>query len=682
MRTILSVLLGAAGLEAKPAGSVGRAPRVAAGRPGAFVLLAAVLVGCGTGAPGSPSGDAVDAGSAAAADPSDAGDAAGGLAAASAVLEPANYQSPLVRLRRLQGENGHLHVDEIRYRASDGRLFQCSYTFGVVDASNPAAMSYEAQMLRPTIPNDERTPGCVHLAWDDTAEHIVYTTHRGNLRNPAYLSGWDISATDPEDPEEMVPAQLPVLQEPGVSYEGVDVAGGIVYVAIREDGLGVYRRDPATNVLSRIGTLGELGSTWGVRIDGERAYVTDIEGTLHIVDVADPTAPALLGSVAIGGVPKGLAVDGSTVYVAAGSEGLVVVDAADPAAPAIIGGAPTPGPAIRVAVSGGHAFVAAWTDTRAYDVSNPAEPRLIGAVRLTTDVTYPEDDGRPPVTARTMGIAADGDTVFVGNWWVLYSYRLYPKRVAPSLLLPEVANLMDAGPLAAGETAILELPVTNQGTAPLTLFNPWSTNPAVAVTPRQLRLEPGETASLMVDVTAESDARTTSLVNIWSDDPLQPVRQAFVVANQEGLGVGKPLPETRFDLTDGTEFNTADAKGKVVVLGYFATFCPVCSVHVRDSEARIWQRYKEQDVVLVAANKHDIGQMEGVAAYVEPLNITYPAGLESEETPTYDAITANYKGANPFPVDVVVGRDGIVTYIAREYDPDGLDQAIAEALAQ
>lgn len=221
--------------------------------------------------------------------------------AQTAMLEPGEYESPLVQLQRLQGENGHLHVDEVRYRASDQKLFQCSYTFGVVDASNPADMDYLAEQIRHEIPDVERLPMCIHLAPDGD---IVYTTHRGTLRNPAFLSGWDISKTDPEDPDVMVPEQLAVVQEPGVSYEGVDVANGHIYVAIREDGLGVYRRDSETGQIARVGELGNIGSTWGLRAQGDTVYLTDIYGHLVTVDVTDPENPALLGTAAIDGVPR------------------------------------------------------------------------------------------------------------------------------------------------------------------------------------------------------------------------------------------------------------------------------------------------------------------------------------------------------------------------------------------
>ena len=193
--------------------------------------------------------------------------------------EPQTYQSPLVQLQRLDGRNTHLHVDEVRLR-SDGLLLQCSYTFGVVDATDAERMRYLAQNLRHTIPGDNRTPGCIHLAWDGD---IVYTTHRGNIRNPAFLTAWDITKRE-------APVQLPVLQEPGVSYEGVDTANGNIFVGLHEKGLGVYRRD-AGNQISRIGTALGFSNAWGVAARGNSVFVADGVGGLVTVDVTDPAKP-------------------------------------------------------------------------------------------------------------------------------------------------------------------------------------------------------------------------------------------------------------------------------------------------------------------------------------------------------------------------------------------------------
>jgi len=483
-------------------------------------------------------------------------------------LLPGRYESPLVLVQRLQGEVGHLHIDEVRYRASDANLFQCSYTFGVIDARDPSSMRYLAENLRHTIPGDRRRPGCIHLAWDGD---VVYTTHRGNLSNPTFISGWDISTKDPEDRRRMKPTQLPVLQEAGESYEGIDVENGFVYVALKDRGLGIYRRNAKTNVLSRVGSIGGLGSTWGVRVRNQTVFVTALEGSLLTVDVADAAHPKLLGKATTGGVARGLAVDGAMAYVAAGSEGLVVVDASDLTNPKVVGKSPTRGTAVRVDYSQGHAFVAAWNDARVYDVSRPASPRFIGAVRLTTDVMYP-DHGRAAATGRTLGIAANGNDVFIGNWWVPYSYRLHADRTAPSLVLPEEINLTDFGPVARGETHTIDVDVRNQGTTPLTLFSNWTTSNAFTVAPEQLKLAAGESGKLQLTYRATTGEAEKGVLNIWSDDPLQPVRTGFLVGNHGGLGVGQPLPETRVALLDGSQWTSSQVQKKVTLLAYFATF--------------------------------------------------------------------------------------------------------------
>lgn len=87
--------------------------------------------------------------------------------------------------------------------------------------------------------------------------------------------------------------------------------------------------------------------------------------------------------------------------------------------------------------------------------------------------------------------------------------------------------------------------------------------------------------------------------------------------------------------------------------------------------------------MVVAAIDANGDAVEGVQEFVKHMDLTYPVGLEDEATPTYAGLTdRNFQGANPFPVDVVVGRDGTITYISREYDPDGLKAAVEAALAE
>lgn len=490
-----------------------------------------------------------------------------------ATLEPGHYESPLVQLQRVQGEEDHMHIYEVKYRESDQRLFFCSYTFGVIDAADPQRMEYLAQGLKHATPSGSpREPGCLHLAWDDDDPDLVYTTHSGNIDFAPLLSGWDLRS-DPADPDVLDPVQLPALQEEGVSYEGIDVENGYVYVALRDHGLGIYERDEAAG-FARIGTLTELSNVLDVAVRGDTAFVTDEEIGLVTVDVSDPTRPAVIGSVATGGDARDLVLVGDLAYVAAGSAGLAVVDVSDLTAPKVIGGVETPGSAVGVAVAEDRAYVAAWNDTRVYDVSDPTRPSLIGAVRNTIDLDYEGDGGdRPEATARTFAVAAHGDAVFVGNWWVPYSYQVHAERQAPFIVVPEDAQYLSFGPpLGMGESATETLEIANHGTAPLTVFDIWTDNPAFAVEPAAVRIEPGESATLTLTYTATATEQEEAILQLWSDDPQQPVRKGYLVGNVPGLAAGQAMPEARAILMDGSDWTSADTLGSVVLLAYFATF--------------------------------------------------------------------------------------------------------------
>jgi peroxiredoxin len=339
-----------------------------------------------------------------------------------------------------------------------------------------------------------------------------------------------------------------------------------------------------------------------------------------------------------------------------------------------------PGTALRVDHSSARVVVAAWNDARVYDVAVPATPRFVGAVRLTRDLGVPEDD-RPEATSRVLGVAARGNDVFVGNWHQIYSFRLFPDRLAPSIRLPEAAGMVDFGRVSAGQSKTIAFPVTNQGTAPLTLFNVGTVGAPFTVMPRAVTVAPGTTTRLSLTYRATSMAREDGYLQIVSDDPAAPLRTAFLVGNQPGLGVDMPLPETTAVLLDGTPWSSTEAKGQVMLLNYFATFCPVCGSQLPDIEARFWLKYRDRGLVVVALNAHDtLEQVGQVDQYVNHLRLSYRLGLE--QSGTYRQVTQNFAGTNPFPVDIIVGRDGRIAYIAREYDPDAMTEVIERLLAK
>ena len=505
-------------------------------------------------------------------------------------LEPGNFRAPLVQLQRLAGANDHMHLDEVRFDASTQRLYVCSYDFAVVSVADPGNMRYLAQLLKVVWPDGEgyrtrypttgtRTGGCINLAVDG---EWVFTTHRGNIDDPAYLGGWRLAPGG--SPGSVVPSQIPLFHEANTSYEGIDVGNGHIYVGLGVDGFAIYDFDTETRTFTRRGSLGGMNHILGLRVVGTTVYAADGLGGIVTIDVTDPDAPTLIGRVATGGQARDVRVDAregrTTVYVAAAAEGLVVVDATNPASMSVIGSASMPGSAQRLDYAGDRVYVAAWNDARVFDVTNPAAPVFIGAARMTRQLpgtTGAEQDGRPEVTSRTLGIAANSnnpDIMFAGNWHQPYSFRIHADRQAPFIYLPEEVNLMDFGPTPSGETRSKQLVVRNEGAAPLTLYSNWTSSSSFTVSPAQLQIPPAGSGTLTLAYTAAGSAKETAILYLFSDDPAQPVRRAFLVGNQGGLGVGVPLPETVVALTDGGEWSSTAAEnaGKVQMLAYFATF--------------------------------------------------------------------------------------------------------------
>lgn len=100
--------------------------------------------------------------------------------------------------------------------------------------------------------------------------------------------------------------------------------------------------------------------------------------------------------------------------------------------------------------------------------------------------------------------------------------------------------------------------------------------------------------------------------------------------------------------------------------------------------------YIDDGLVAVALNPGGLGgvqgnestdDMAGVQAYAENLDVNLlPIGIET--TAHYTEWTANYTGANPFPIDIIVDKQGIIRYVAREYDAPSMHAVVQQLLAE
>ncbi len=100
-----------------------------------------------------------------------------------------------------------------------------------------------------------------------------------------------------------------------------------------------------------------------------------------------------------------------------------------------------------------------------------------------------------------------------------------------------------------------------------------------------------------------------------------------------------------------------------------------------DIQKTIWEPLREQGVVVLGLNPGGLtgNDQAYVQDYVDALGLTFPVLMDNRFT--YDAYTSSDAIA-PFPLDVVVDRDGTVLLAKRDFDIDLILATIEEALAR
>lgn len=88
---------------------------------------------------------------------------------------------------------------------------------------------------------------------------------------------------------------------------------------------------------------------------------------------------------------------------------------------------------------------------------------------------------------------------------------------------------------------------------------------------------------------------------------------------------GQPAPDFTLTLLDGSTFSLSGQRGQVVVLNFWASWCPPCEVEAPDFRA-VWDEYREKGVVFVGVAYKD--EEAAVRDFLTRHNLTYLVGLD------------------------------------------------------
>jgi hypothetical protein len=96
-----------------------------------------------------------------------------------------------------------------------------------------------------------------------------------------------------------------------------------------------------------------------------------------------------------------------------------------------------------------------------------------------------------------------------------------------------------------------------------------------------------------------------------------------------------------------------------------------------DIDANIWQKYKDQDVLVFGI--YDGELQSALDDFAEQTGVTFP--LVKDKGTLYKFAFPEGVGY-PYPRDVVIGKDLTVRSIKNSFDPNDIDELIQQLLAE
>jgi len=128
-------------------------------------------------------------------------------------------------------------------------------------------------------------------------------------------------------------------------------------------------------------------------------------------------------------------------------------------------------------------------------------------------------------------------------------------------------------------------------------------------------------------------------------------------------------------ITTGLDFSLPDLKGeqqlfsqwqnKVILLNFWATWCPPCRREIPDF-MEVYKQYKDKDFIVIGVG---IDDEKKVARFVQKLGINYPVLVGGREAMQISYDNGNHSGALPY--SIIIDKHGVIwlTSFCRESSP-------------
>lgn len=134
--------------------------------------------------------------------------------------------------------------------------------------------------------------------------------------------------------------------------------------------------------------------------------------------------------------------------------------------------------------------------------------------------------------------------------------------------------------------------------------------------------------------------------------------------------IGDTVPNIEFQFIDGSSQTLKSLEGKVVVLQFTASWCGVCRKEMPHLEKEVWQRFKDDDFVLIGVDYDE--PLETVIKFQDDMGTTYPMALD----PNADIFGIFAHKKSGVTRNVVIDKQGKIAFLTRLFEKEEFDNMI------
>lgn len=125
---------------------------------------------------------------------------------------------------------------------------------------------------------------------------------------------------------------------------------------------------------------------------------------------------------------------------------------------------------------------------------------------------------------------------------------------------------------------------------------------------------------------------------------------------------GDKAPDFTVDMLDGSKVTLSDLKGEVVLLNFWATWCPPCREELTRVQSELIDRFAGRNFVFLPVSRGETP--ETVAEFLGNAGYTFPVGLDPEQT-IYNRYANNF-----IPRNFLIDANGKVVLATMGYEPE------------